>query len=310
MSVGSMKELYTENKNDDYTFSINFAYCEQNTFDNLSGYETHFRLVFIPKASGIVRFDTFSIPIIDSCCICLNETEKPEIELNENSLLHVLYFKPATINTEFNFENIRTKRSSLSNTAMLDVFWLNPFLQRTEEYSGLINPGIACTAGIARLYSKIKGELLDQETPQWPCKSRSFLFELLNLVNNLFQNPVLAPMASFANAGQEVKNLIVYLNAQYHQKLTLSGLCYHFNTNRTTLTEKFKKIMNMSIFDYLSKIRIQMACSFLRDTNLPVYEITDRVGYEDKTHFRRVFRKITGYTPSDYRKKFQPLRIY
>lgn len=52
---------------------------------------------------------------------------------------------------------------------------------------------------------------------------------------------------------------------------------------------------------YLTGIRIRMACMLLRGTTLPISEITERVGFEDITHFGRTFRRETGFSPTQYR---------
>ena len=52
---------------------------------------------------------------------------------------------------------------------------------------------------------------------------------------------------------------------------------------------------------YLVQLRLKMAESLLRDTQLPVGQIANRVGYEDTSHFIRLFRRSLGQTPSAYR---------
>jgi len=59
----------------------------------------------------------------------------------------------------------------------------------------------------------------------------------------------------------------------------------------------------MSTMEYLIRLRVKMAAIILRDTDLPISEIAYRVGFNDITHFGRMFRKRVGYSPSEYRKK-------
>jgi AraC family L-rhamnose operon regulatory protein RhaS len=44
-----------------------------------------------------------------------------------------------------------------------------------------------------------------------------------------------------------------------------------------------------------------MACTLLRDTRLPIYEIMSRIGYENPSHFTRIFRQMMDIAPSEYR---------
>ena len=53
----------------------------------------------------------------------------------------------------------------------------------------------------------------------------------------------------------------------------------------------------------MTRLRIEHAQRFLRETDLMIYEISERVGYNDTVYFSRVFEKITGVRPSEYRQQ-------
>ena len=60
----------------------------------------------------------------------------------------------------------------------------------------------------------------------------------------------------------------------------------------------------MSISDYITQIRLEKAVELLAQSNVPIYEIAYSVGYSDANYFSRLFSKIYGIPPSQYR---QPL---
>jgi AraC family L-rhamnose operon regulatory protein RhaS len=104
------------------------------------------------------------------------------------------------------------------------------------------------------------------------------------------------------HAGTE--RIILYLHAHYHEKITIPALTRAFHTNRTTLTERFRRATKMPIMAYLAHLRMRQASLLLRDTVLPVSEVMLRVGYQDSTHFWRTFRKHIGLSPSEYRDRY------
>jgi AraC-like DNA-binding protein len=59
----------------------------------------------------------------------------------------------------------------------------------------------------------------------------------------------------------------------------------------------------MSISEYLSRSRIDMAKLILRDSRTPVLEISERLGFSSVSHFNRLFKEIVGVTPTEYRKE-------
>jgi AraC-like DNA-binding protein len=59
----------------------------------------------------------------------------------------------------------------------------------------------------------------------------------------------------------------------------------------------------LTFTDYLARLRIEKAKTLLLDRNRRISEIAYDVGFQSLTHFNRVFKAITGQSPSDYRKK-------
>ena len=67
----------------------------------------------------------------------------------------------------------------------------------------------------------------------------------------------------------------------------------------------FKQYFGVSFVSYLTDYRIRKACAFLKETDQSVRRIGCMVGYEDSNYFTKVFRRITGKTPTEYRADFQ-----
>jgi AraC family L-rhamnose operon regulatory protein RhaS len=91
------------------------------------------------------------------------------------------------------------------------------------------------------------------------------------------------------------------MTAHYSEKVTVARLCGIFDINRTDLSQRFRAATGSTLVDYLSRVRIDMACRMLRETKLPAGEILYRVGFNDAAHFSRTFKKIMGVTPAAYR---------
>jgi AraC-like DNA-binding protein len=63
----------------------------------------------------------------------------------------------------------------------------------------------------------------------------------------------------------------------------------------------FKKATGINFTDYLSRVRTERAKNLLLNPNLRVSEIAYEVGFQSLTHFNRVFKRILGRSPTDYR---------
>lgn len=73
-----------------------------------------------------------------------------------------------------------------------------------------------------------------------------------------------------------------------------------------TLKRRFKKATGVSLMAYLQNLRVEESKRLLESSAEPVDEISAAVGYEDPSFFRRLFKRLTGLTPSQYRRLFQP----
>jgi transcriptional regulator GlxA family with amidase domain len=74
-----------------------------------------------------------------------------------------------------------------------------------------------------------------------------------------------------------------------------------------TLKRRFKAATGNTLIDYLQNLRVEAAKRLLESGRLPVDEISVEVGYEDASFFRRLFKRRSGLTPSQYRRMFQPI---
>lgn len=97
------------------------------------------------------------------------------------------------------------------------------------------------------------------------------------------------------------RNLLKYVNENYCGDISVHSLSKTFNINPNYLSQLFKKELDVTFTDYLTTLRVSHAGSLLKATDLPVSEIAEKSGYEDYFYFTRVFKKITGMTPSEFR---------
>ena len=92
-----------------------------------------------------------------------------------------------------------------------------------------------------------------------------------------------------------------YLNEHYNDEISLESITKKFNINRNKLNNIFLNKTSKTCLNYLMNLRIDMAKIILANTELPVSEVAGRVGYSDSNYFTKIFKKMTGSTPSAFR---------
>ena len=100
------------------------------------------------------------------------------------------------------------------------------------------------------------------------------------------------------NVEQEVKK---YVKEHLAEDITVTQIAEVLHFNPQYLMRTFKAKSGVSIMEYITQTRLSYAKQILRDTDLPIKSVALMVGYSDYAYFTRVFRKETGYSPSQYR---------
>jgi AraC-like DNA-binding protein/ligand-binding sensor protein len=92
-----------------------------------------------------------------------------------------------------------------------------------------------------------------------------------------------------------------YIQDHQTENLRLGHVAQAVNTSTFYFCKMFKKVTGINFTDYLSRIRIEKSKNLLLNPNLRVSEIAFEVGFQSLTHFNRVFKKILGQSPTEYR---------
>ena len=92
-----------------------------------------------------------------------------------------------------------------------------------------------------------------------------------------------------------------YIYEHHTEHLSLARAAKAVNMSTFYFCKMFKKVTGINFTDYLSRVRIEKAKNLLLNPNLRVSEIAFEVGFESLTHFNRVFKKLLGQSPTEYR---------
>ena len=96
---------------------------------------------------------------------------------------------------------------------------------------------------------------------------------------------------------------IEYIREHIQENLTIETIAESLDLNSSYLSKLFKQEMNVSISQYIREEKIKIACRMLRYLNESSLDITNYLGFSSQSHFIQVFKKQTGFTPEEYRKK-------
>jgi AraC-like DNA-binding protein/ligand-binding sensor protein len=96
-----------------------------------------------------------------------------------------------------------------------------------------------------------------------------------------------------------------YIQQNQGEDISLGQVARAVNTSTFYFCKLFKKATGVNFTDYVSRVRIEKAKNLLLNPNLRVSEIAYEVGFQSLTHFNRVFKKIVGQAPTEYREQIR-----
>lgn len=275
-------------------------YLEKNE-DFTRSNHSMFRLIFIYEGTGILKMNDNRILFMAPTVICLNEKDILLVEQFHNVKAKTIYFDPVVVNNIFTKEKLRGNPEQLSQTEYADYCLLSPFLMDADRVGEIIQVGLTAEKRIMGFIERLGNELDTLDNNFWRCRSRSIIYEILSFLQYLYTEMEIDNNYKILENESEIDKVVLYIHANYDQKITLNHLTELFHINRTTLSEEFTKATGLSVIDYLIKLRIKIASILISQTAIPISEIQYRTGFNDSTHFGKMFRKHTGFSPSQYR---------
>lgn len=118
----------------------------------------------------------------------------------------------------------------------------------------------------------------------------------------LLEHITYEPQASKENSLEydRIKKILSYIEENYQNKITLNDIAGHIHLCESECTRLFKRHMNTTLFAFLQEYRIERSLEFLQDDQ-PVSAVADKAGFSDPNYYSKVFAKIKGCSPREYR---------
>ena len=123
------------------------------------------------------------------------------------------------------------------------------------------------------------------------------------------QLPYASLVRSAPHADSVVRSCEQWLKENYKQTNAITQVVEQAKIPERTLKRRFKAATGATLIEYIQNLRIEEAKMMLEAGQKPVDDISVAVSYEDVSFFRRLFKRLTGLTPSQYRRMFKPVSI-
>ncbi|MEG9430461.1 MAG: AraC family transcriptional regulator [Christensenellaceae bacterium] len=181
-----------------------------------------------------------------------------------------------------------------------DTLFMNIFLHRTTVFHNMLTRDNPYTEQIRQLFYSIKQECEEKK----PCYRTETRNKVISILINIFRNynyaeSTISPSASYNIEG--LQKAIAYINENYCYDISLDAIAAAAFLSKFHFMHLFKSTYNMTVWDYINIKRIDKALSLLANSNENVLTVAAKSGFNNSANFNRIFKKITGLTPKEYR---------
>lgn len=103
----------------------------------------------------------------------------------------------------------------------------------------------------------------------------------------------------------EIERAARYFNDNYNKDISIDQYAAEHLVSTNCFIHNFKSVMKVSPMQYIISLRMSAAKVYLESTGKNITEVAEAVGYENSLYFSRIFKKNTGYSPSEYKKVYK-----
>jgi AraC family transcriptional regulator len=199
----------------------------------------------------------------------------------------VLSFLPAGNMHSLEFHNTGMHSFSIEIAPLL--------AQRVGEYSLSLDTSIHCHGGLlTQLYKKTYAEFVRMDDVA-PLAIEGLVLEMLAEVSRGQTEGAVDRSPRWLKQAQEL------IHEQFSESLTLSDISRAVGIHPVHLCRVFREHHRCTIGDYIRRLRIESASRQILTSNAALVEIAAAAGFSDQSHFSRIFKRVMGVTPTEYR---------
>jgi two-component system, response regulator YesN len=170
---------------------------------------------------------------------------------------------------------------------------------------------VACTRMVVRFinYLRDSGEVVEEYLPPYynPGKDVLRLETIEDVCSWIlwFENCVVSYINHKCENSYKkiITDAIAYIKQNYNKNLSLTDTAKHIQVSSSYLSSLFSQETGKCFTDYLTEVRIEKAKEYIERTNMKMYEIAESVGFQNIYYFSKIFKKVTGKTPMEFKDK-------
>jgi AraC-like DNA-binding protein len=249
-------------------------------------------LVCAGRGRFIVENRVHTVSPGDVLLIGRREFHRMEAETGSALRVASLHFRPELLHA--------------AGEAPLGFEYLKPFVYRGPGFSHRIERTALPDGLVAERMRRLHEESLAGQ-PDYPLAARTYLADILFEVSRCvrLRHTHLVPQDRRVRDFERLLEVFSYVRKNCHEPLTLRQLAPMAHMTPGHFCRFFKATTGHTLTEYLLRLRVDLAMDFLSNSAMSVTDIAYASGFSSHSYFDRVFKRMAGMTPLDYRRQLK-----
>ncbi|SFR67754.1 AraC family transcriptional regulator [Anaeromicropila populeti] len=277
-------------KDTSFPFYIQYGFHDTNLYIHTHADFSELVIVLQGTALHIVDNNSYPIRKGDVFVICNNTSHGYE-NTYDFKICNIMY-RPELLSSELDLRSLAGYHA---------LFVLEPYLSMEHSFQGRLKLKMNDFDNVSNMISCMITEYAEKKEG-WKAILISYFIKLVVILSRAY---------SFTSSVEkcdiiQIAKSVSYIENHYTEALTIKDLAEISNFSTRHFTRIFRITYETTPGNYILSLRMQHACSLLKNTNLTITEIALQSGFSDSNYFSRQFRKFFHITPCQFRKMNHP----
>lgn len=265
--------------------NITTLYQVSDIINNVSNFKKEYKktVTLLNRQSLNISTETHNIPPVNS------------IDITEEKNLVESLISMNTSEMEDILKQIFTRYSTVKDKQQLPQQIILQLLQIGKKFQQSLN-----TTDFQNINKEFKDKLQNK------LKSKNTFEFILEYYKKIIAD---ALAVNVSNYSLHIQNAILYIRENYKSNISIMDVAHNIHVSAAHLSRLFKKELNTSFIDYLTSYRINLAQQMIKNTNMELKKISEKVGFQNYNYFLRVYKKKLGHRPSQDIQSFRKIKM-
>lgn len=268
------------------------------SIENIRSEDGYFSLCLLKKGTAVLDIDGERCYVSAPALLCLKPKLNAVILKSNNLQIKSIFFAPEFINRNLSVERITADDYDVT-CKLFDFPNFDLFYKTDDLYNCIIPFEATELSRVEFLFDSV------QPDNMWSCRARMAIIRIFDCAAKLFEGTF--------GVNQESDTLVdcilTFIEFNIEKQFTIEWLSRQYSTNRTTLMSEFKRVTGKTINEFVLDKRIDLSKQILAFTNISIEELSEKCGFSSQSYFTRAFKKKSGLSPLQFRKKAVENRI-